>query len=207
MKKLLLSLLLLVNVFSISGQNVVDIKITNITSTYCEVTLYPSQSQTSILSNVVFTLKWKNSSNLSFGNPTPNSEITILPSGPILINESWKYQIYYGIGFIPTNINNSIIIRIPKSGKGAISITNDNFVNQLSINGAYYVSIGGQDVTGNILTNKNIELEEPSLIIMYFDPSSKQFYIKRENEYYNMVGQKVILFNINELIIVHKNKQ
>ncbi len=205
MKKLLLSLLLLVNVSFVFGQNKVNIELVN-NPTNCQISIYPSNQEFSILSNVVFTLRWKETQNITLGNPQPTNLITILKSGPVHTIGGWKYQIYSGCGLNPGLIQQPILLNIPKIGNGDIIITNDYFVTRPNINGKYYVSIGGQNVTGDIITNKNVELEESSSIIMYFDPSSKQFYIKRENEYYNMVGQKVILFNTTELIVVHKNK-
>jgi hypothetical protein len=205
MKKLLLSLLLLVSVFSTFGQSKVDIELIN-NPTNCQILIYPSNQEFSILSNIVFTLRWRETQNITLGDPQPTNLITILKSGPVHTIGGWKYQIYSGCGLNPGWIQ-PILLSIPKIGKGDIIITNDYFVTRPNINGKYYVSIGGQNVTGDII-NKEKSIENSlSTIIMYFDPSSKQFYIKRENEYYNMVGQKVILFNINELIIVHKNKQ
>lgn len=205
MKKLILALLLLVSTSFVFAQNIVDIKLTDLTPTNCQITLYPSDLDTSILSNVVFTLRWKSNQNIVLGNPQSTNLINVVKAGPIRTNGSWKYQVYYGCGFNPDLIQQPITLNIPKTGSGKISIADDEYSQQLNVNGKYYVSIGGQDVTGSILIAKNIELEESSPVIMYFDPLNRQFYVKRDNQYYNMMGQKVTLYNITELTVVRKS--
>jgi hypothetical protein len=206
MKKLILALLLLVSTSFVSAQNIVNIKLTSLTSNNCQVTLYPAYQETSILSNVVFTLRWKATQNIVLGDPQSTSLITITKSGPVRINNGWKYQIYSGCGLISGIIPQSITLNISRSGIGKLTISNDSYLQQLSVNGEYYVSIGGQNVTGNILTTREFELEEEqsSSIIMYLDPLTRQFYVKKDGIYYDIVGRKVTIFNENELVIVRK---
>lgn len=215
MRTLLLSLLLLVNTSFVFAQNNVDIKLTNLTSTNCQLTLYPSASETSVLSNVVFTLRWRSSRNITFNNPSANNLISIIKSGPVRTNGSWKYQTFSGCGLQTGLISDPIIFNIPRSGTGTISIAVDPYVEQQLVNGKYYVSIGGEDVTGNvILATKSLAstdyvsnfVEEPNPVTMYYDPSTRQFYIKKDNEYFNVMGQKVMLYNTTELIVVRKSE-
>jgi hypothetical protein len=110
-------------------------------------------------------------------------------------------------------ISNPIIFNIPRSGMGIVHIAVDSYVEQQSVNGGYYVSIGGEDVTGNVIaTAKNSAntdyidnlAEESNPIIMYYDPSSSQFLVKREGVYFTMVGQRVVVRNEQDLIVVRK---
>ena len=96
---------------------------------------------------------------------------------------------------------------------GIVHIAVDPYVEQQSVNGEYYVSIGGEDVTGNIVaTTKNSvntdyindPVEESNPVIMYYDPSSSQFLLKREGVYFTMVGQRVAVRNEQDLIVVRK---
>jgi hypothetical protein len=213
MRTLLLSLLLLMSTSFITAQNNVDIKLTDLTPTNCQITLYPSASETSVLSNVVFTLRWRSNKNIAFNNPSNNNLISINKSGPVRINGNWKYQTFSGCGLQTGLINNPIIFNIPRSGMGIVHIAVDSYVEQQSVNGKYYVSIGGEDVTGNtVATTKNSAntdyidnlAEEPNPVIMYYDPSSSQFLVKREGVYFTMVGQRVAVRNEQDLIVVRK---
>jgi hypothetical protein len=184
-KTILLSFLL---VTSASGQNVVDIKITDNTDEYCELTLYPQYSETSILSCVVFTLKWKNYYNIAFDNSFLS--IPIYKSGPTLTDKNWKYQIFYGLGYQTINISKPIVIKISKSGNGLLIIADDEFINQLYVNGAYYVSIGGIGVTGEILYSEENKNNNDS-IYMYYDPQLQQYIIIRDNKKMTLLGQRI----------------
>lgn len=147
--KLLFSLLLITS--PLISYNQVDIKLTTDTTTYSEVVLYPHGFQQSVLSCVVFTIKWENKYNIALGNPGFNPLIIILRSGPVHSDGKYKYQIFAGFGFTSFLIGNPITIRIPKAGNGYVEIANDTFISSIEINGEYYVSIGGEDNTGVIL--------------------------------------------------------
>jgi hypothetical protein len=180
----------------------VDIKLST-TADKCQVTLVPAVGQTSILSNVVFTLKWKATENLAFGEPEPNSMITINKSGSIHIAGGWKYQIYSGCGLVAGLIEQPIVVNIPKSGAASVTISNDDFLDM--VNGRYYVSIGGEDSTGLILTNKSSSPQEYK-ITLYYDPLLNRFLIKRESEYFTIAGQRVLLLDTTQLIVVRKTE-
>lgn len=191
------------------GQQVVNIELTSLTTTNCQITLYPSNSETSTLSNVVFTLRWRSSRNIAFGNPTANNLIAVAKSGPVRTNGSWRYQTFSGCGLQAGLISDPIVIDIPRSGTGVVSIARDQYVEQQSVNGKYFVSIGGLDVTGSeVATTKSLRVttEEPDVVTMVYNPATNQFYILRENVYYNMVGQRVTLLNTAELVVVHKSE-
>jgi len=208
MKKLVLFLLLLLTIKS-QSQNIVNAKITQITSSNISVTIYPSYYQNSILSNVVFSLKWRNNQNIALGNPQPVNSLAVIKSGPILTDGTWKYQIYNGLSFTATDIAQPIIINIPKSGTGKPVIANDNFINDTMINGSYYVSIGGQDVTGQILVTKSLEDEqdkqdETSQYKMYYNTVTNQFLFEVNGIFLTTVGQRVAVLDRTNLRLVKK---
>lgn len=208
MKKLILAILLLVSNSFVFAQNTVDIRLTSLTSTNCQITLYPSFSETSVLSNVVFTLRWRSNRNIAVSNPPTNNQIPIARSGPVRTSGSWRYQVYSGVGLQTGLISQPIVINIPRSGSGEITIAVDSYVEQISVNGKFYVSVGGQNVTGTVLSAARVQQTEPQFnpVLMYYNPLTKQFYIKQEGEYYNMTGQKVVIYNPDELMLVRKRE-
>lgn len=208
MRKLVLCLLLLSTIKS-QSQNIVNAKITQITSSNISVTLYPSYYENSILSNVVFSLKWRNNQNIVLGNPQTANSLAVTKSGPVLTDGAWKYQIYNGLSFTATDIAQPITINIPKSGNGKPIIANDNFINGTMINGSYYVSIGGQDVTGQILTTKSLEDEqdkqdETSQYKMYYNTVTNQFLFEVNGVFLTTVGQRVTVLDKTNLRLVKK---
>lgn len=205
MKKifLLFSLLISITVYS---QNSVDIKITEITSNFVNIELTPAFYENSVLSNIVFTLRWKNNENLSLGNPQSTELFSISKSGPILTNGIWKYQIYSGLGFTPSLIGQSITLSIPKSGNGKIVIASDEFINNIINNGNYYVSIGGQDVTGEILNNKIVDLQSNSSDQrkLYYSQELNQFLFEINGEFTTTLGHKINILDKTTLVLIKK---
>lgn len=209
MKNLIFILLFLFS-FNLPSQNIVNIQITEITPTKVDVTLYPTYNETSVLSNVVFTLKWRNNQNIALGNPQSVNSLSMMKSGPVLTNGNWKYQIYNGLSFVSTNISQPITISIPKSGSGRPTIATDAFVNNIMVNGAYYVSIGGQDVTGQILAAKSLEIETDTVqnnlqYKMYYDQKLNQFLFEFNGVFYTTIGQKIVILDRTNLFLVKKN--
>lgn len=204
MKKIFLILLTLIS-FDLFSQNNVNAEITKITSSYVDVTLYPAIYESSVLSNVVFTLKWKNNQAISLGEPELIHSLLITKSGPVLTNGNWKYQIYCGFSFTKTEIGQPIIIRIPKSGSGNLTIATDNFVKNIMINGNYYVSIGGQDVTGEILEAKSVQFEQTTnQYKMYFDQKNNRFLFEVNGVFLTTFGQRVEILDRIDLHLVKK---
>lgn len=190
------------------GQQVVNIELTSLTSTNCQITLYPSVYEVNTLSNVVFTLKWRSSRNITFSNPAPTSAIAIVKSGPVRLNGARKYQTFYGCGLQATQLGQPIIINIPRSGTGSVEIAVDSYVEQQAVNGKFYVSVGGQSATGGLVSTRSLsvsEIGEDLPIIMYYDTILRQFYVLRDGNFYNMVGQRVTLNDTTNLIVVHKS--
>jgi hypothetical protein len=204
MKKLILLFLFLFS-FNLHSQNIVNAQITQMTESYIDVTLYPAIYENSVLSNVVFTLKWRNNQNISLGEPDIINSLLIKKSGPVLTNGNWKYQIYCGFSFVATEIKQSIIIRIPKSGNANLIITTDDFVKNIMINGDYYVSIGGQDVTGEILETKSFNYEENyNEYKMYFDQKFNRFLFEVNGVFLTTFGQRIEILDRTNLLLVKK---
>lgn len=206
MKTIITILLTFVLSLQVEAQRRVDIQITALTSTNCQVTLYPSFSETTVLSNVVFTLRWRSNRNIALGNPPINSQIPIARSGPVRTNGSWRYQVFSGVSLQSGLISQPITINIPRSGSGEITIAVDAYVEQTQVNGKYYVSVGGQNVTGSVISPARAQLSEPQIspILMYYDPLTKQIYIKRDGVYYTVIGQRAMIYNTENLIIMKK---
>jgi hypothetical protein len=197
MKILLISLLLLVNPFIVLGQNKIDIELNG-----NQIILHPSIDESSILSNVVFSLKWKADQYILLGEPQSTDLISITKSGPLHSYDGWNYQTYSGCGFTFGNIRD-IKLDIPKWGSGDIMLADDDYIKQININGEYYVSIGGENVTGGIINNKNL-FDNNYYITMFMEPLTRQLYIKRNNDYYDMIGKKVMIYDTTDLIVVRK---
>jgi hypothetical protein len=53
------------------------------------------------------------------------------------------------------------------------------------------------------MDNKNL-FDDDCYITMFMEPLTRQLYIKRNNDYYDMIGKKVMIYNTTDLIIVRK---
>lgn len=192
-----------------TAQSVVDVQLTSLTSTNCQITLTPTQEEFNTFSNLVFALRWKATRNIALGNPAPSSLIEVTKSGPVRTSGGWKYQLYSGCGILPGTIQ-ATVFDIPRSGSGDITIAVDAYVQQLSVNGQYFVSLGGKVATGQIgaLTARSMIIDQSSeqaiKTIVYFDPTSSKFYFKKEGLFYNLIGQRETILNESELIVVRE---
>jgi hypothetical protein len=212
MKSLLIITAILISGL-VSGQQRVHVERTALSASSCQITLYPSEFETSVLSNVVFTLKWRSNRNISVGNPPASSLISVTKSGPVRTHGGWNYQIFSGCGFVTGLIGQPIVLNIPRSGYGEISLAVNQQVEHPSFNGKYYVSVGGKDVTGDILTSAKIstattvdDREFDGLIVLYFDPLNNRYYIRRDDVYYDLSGKRTRIVNESELLIVRKRE-
>jgi hypothetical protein len=135
---------------SLFSQQKVNIERTALNSTNCQISLYLNNNETdAVLSNVTFTLSWRSTSrNITVGSAS--STISLAKSGPVRINGNRRYQTYTGIGTNPVELSSPIVIDISRTGQGEIIIANDSYVSQKAVNGKYYVSIGGSNVTGGL---------------------------------------------------------
>lgn len=171
MKSLTIIFLLFFN--NLFSQQKVDITITDVTDNNIEITLTPRYPQFSILSNVQFTLIYPTSITLGEPNQIVSTSQRV-----------GKYHVFAGFGMEPTQIE-TISINIPKTGEGKIEIADDIDIN---LNGEFYTSIGGEDVTGKIIV---IDMTE-NTSELYWDQKTKQLLIKKNNKFINMLGQPLL---------------
>lgn len=194
---------------SVVAQNIVNIQLISSTSSNCQITLTPTEREYTTLSNVVFALKWRSSRNIAVGNPQPTPLIEVVKSGSVRTYNGWKYQLYTGCGFVAGDIQ-PVVLNIPRSGKGEIAIADDVYVQQLSVNGQYFVSLGGRNATGQItqptlrtVLADQVEQSEFTAVV-YYEPSLSRFVVKRDGMFYNLMGQRTNVQNVAELIVVRK---
>jgi hypothetical protein len=86
---------------------------------------------------------------------------SISQSGPEQVSNGFRYQVFAGFGFIPlSNIPTAwvagqevVLCRIDVvNGPSSFSIVNDDWTNDINNNGNYFISLNGQDSTGEIYT-------------------------------------------------------
>ena len=199
MKHILILISFIVFSLGISAQPI-NIRVVANTSQYIDISLGQFNGDLGLLSNVVFTLKWDETDPIVFGDPEPVTYLTALDaSGPVLSDNGFNYQIFAGFGFVPTQLEDSTMIRIPKTGFGDIELTNDPFITNILNNGEFYVSINGVDVTGEILDPVDINTTIIEHIEMVYDPNRRELMTKRNGAYYNLLGKRIEVNNVNEL--------
>ena len=202
--KYILSLILFIFYFGVTAQPI-NIRVVANTSQYIDISLGQFNGDLGLLSNVVFTLKWDEIDPIVFGDPETGEYLTSLSaSGPVLSDNGFNYQIFAGFGFVPTQLEDSTMIRIPKTGFGDIELTNDPFITNILNNGEFYVSINGVDVTGEILDPVDINTSVSEHIEMVYDPNRRELMTKRNGAYYNLLGKRIEVNNVNELIKLKK---
>lgn len=211
MKRLLLAIITVLGLSQLCLSQQVDIQLVENAPDYTRVELLPTAEWNSILSNVVFTLKWPVGQTVTLGTPTVNPAYTsMLPSGTLWVSGGFTYQVYAGFGFDAELItpDQPIVITIPKEGTYTPQIANDPFVQSSQVNGEFYVSIGGLNVTGDILLPtsvrelKTIAYQDGPTSIIFFSPLLNQLAIYRDGKYYDMVGQQLQINKTDELIRV-----
>lgn len=198
---LILGVSLLFAQYTPEQPNLVDIAITDQCVDTLVVTLYPRYRESAILSNVVFTVRWPKHNTLSFGNVL--SPIPIYMSGPEIIEGDYRYQIFSGVGLEPSQIGQPIRIQIEKSQAIVdLEISND-LVNH---NGLYFVSVGGIDVTGRIITQAIVVNQNMDVYRLYFDPAFNRYlaYVPSTGFYYGMSGQLIHVRDSRLLVPVLK---
>lgn len=183
------------------AQNEVNIELTSQNSSICEVTLSPSYQDIGVISNVVFALKWRAGQRVAFGDPAPSVNLTIERSGSVQTWEGWNYQFYSGCGLVNGPIE-TLIVSIPYSGRAEFTLANDDFVGRS--NGRFFVSIGGEDVTGRVSTKKSYVDSDNQTITLFYDRMQARFLLKREGVFYDLIGQGVVVYNESELVVVRK---
>lgn len=155
------------------GQSVPEVNIQSIKNdSRLEIKLSPDGEFDQVLSSLVFTLKWNSSDELG-DLDLSYSSYNVFKSGDQITSGEYTYQVYVGFGMSqmaesgtsldPTCPLGSFII----NPKGNYEIVNDDITNL--INGNYYVSLNGEDMTGEIV-NKVEEISENTTSSLYPNP-------------------------------------
>lgn len=184
MRKALISLAFLAFLTSF-GQSVPEVNIQSIKNdNRLEIKLSPDGEFDQVLSSLVFTLKWNNSYEIG-DLDLSYSSYNVFKSGDQITNGEYTYQVYVGFGMSQMSENGMSLDPTCPLGsfiinpKGDYVIINDGITDL--INGNYYVSLNGEDMTGEI-TNKIEEVKENTTSSIYPNPFGNFLTIKT-NEY------------------------
>jgi len=142
----------------------VDVSLHKVGNDTLEVRLRPTQNFNQVVSNVVFTIRWRTSSNSSLGNVIQtfpeNVYIPMTKSGNEEDDSGFRYQIFAGFGFFQmsqfgaswTAGQEVVLMRVPviSGASDTFQIINDAWTGDLNNNGDFYVSLNGTDRTGII---------------------------------------------------------
>lgn len=203
MKKLIMVTLfsVLTTLYSIA-QNRVDIELVQ-SPTNCQILLWPKQVETATLSNLVFTLKWKTGSQVAVGDVL-RSPIPIHKVGAASMHEGYTYQVYVGLGFGPQDfqVDQPTVIVLDKQGASSIVIADDQFASS-SCNGEYYISIGGQDVTGKVMDrNQAAQVVHTTQHKLYYDLATQQVLVERGGVFSTVLNQVVGVGDRSQLRLI-----
>lgn len=141
----------------------VDIGLFQADSTTLEVRLKADKDFSNIVSNVAFTIRWKEFTGAHLGKPRQQmpeqAYIPMSKSGKEQTENGYRYQVFAGFGMNAMDKFNEnwqqgdevVIMEIPvKDALGTFQIINDQWTGNVENNGDFYVSLNGRDRTGQI---------------------------------------------------------
>lgn len=173
-------LMLFLAFFAIGGLRAqlptVDITLVQTVEGPVEVRIRPDGTFDGLLSSIVFTVRWADGQ-ANLGTVQQFSPVNfycgVTKSGPEQVSNGFRYQVFAGFGFVPlsevptawTAGEEVVLCRINViNGASAFSIVNDDWTNDINNNGNYFISLNGQDRTGDIYTiSTTLPEESPSL--------------------------------------------
>lgn len=144
------------------GQGNVDIGLHQNGQGQLEVKVRPQSDFNGIFSSLVFSIRWDRNSGASLGAATQNDAVlqtmAVTRSGDVRENGTHKYMLFAGFGFQTlASLGQSwvagqeyTVLTIPVTGSASFELVNDAYTSEVSVNGDYYVSLGGMDRTGVI---------------------------------------------------------
>jgi hypothetical protein len=153
----------LAGVSSAQAQEAVDIALHPGSDGNLEVRVVPRSDFDGIFSALVFTLRWDATTGATLGRPVQDdvemATIAVERSGQVHNEGNTNYQIYAGFGMQRLADagrtweagKEYTVATIPVEGGANVELVNDGWTGQDVNNGDFYVSLGGQDLTGNIL--------------------------------------------------------
>lgn len=207
MKHIVLVMIFALCSLALAAQERVNIELVNTPSDQpCQILLWPQQLDSAVLSNVVFTLKWKIGHQSALGGVL-RSPIPLSPVGASIDVGRFSYRTYTGIGMDSVQFDPQLplAILIDKRGADQLAIATDDFLELPAFNARYYVSVGGRDVTGVVVepaASNDDHINGSGAPTMYYDQESHQMLIERGGIFRTLLGQPVIVTNKSVLRLV-----
>ncbi|MCU0320577.1 MAG: T9SS type A sorting domain-containing protein [Flavobacteriales bacterium] len=142
----------------------VDITWAMLPTDQIEVRMRPDGNFSSLFSSSVFTVRWLDSGEQGLGavqqDPPYGLCVPSVKSGPEVVSGIYRYQVFFGgsiISFADAELawegeQEYVVARINILSGSAFEIVNDSWTGELVNNGDFYVSLEGQDRTGEIYT-------------------------------------------------------
>jgi hypothetical protein len=175
-----------------------------------EVRVKPRSEFSGIVSSVVFTIKWDRSGGATLGQVKQDEAVQqYLPlgrSGNAREHGAMNYQVFAGFGTTPLTNSGApwvageeyTIATISVTGRGEFELVNDAWTAEPANNANFYVSLGGQDMTGNIYKSL-VTADEDASVVIQPNPNNGQFNFTFQNatpmditvEVMNSLGQAV----------------
>ncbi len=147
--------------FAVQSQNNVDVGLYQ-NGDQLEVRVRPQADFNGIFSSIVFTISWPRNSNAQLGElvqaEKPSTYIPLQRSGAVRQDADRNYQVFAGFGLTDLNAAGQpwhageeyIIATIPYTGAAEFHLTQNEWTRRTESNADYYVSLGGEDRTGDI---------------------------------------------------------
>jgi hypothetical protein len=171
---------------ALSAQNRVDIALYR-QGSELEVRIRPTEDFDGILSSILFTLRWEQTSNaqpLSVQQKSaPATYIPVFATGERQRSGPYNYQTYAGFGFELVGSteetwkagNEYTVARIPIEGDGDFELVNDEWTSVLENNGDYYISLNGEERTGLIYKSMAAGGSDAQWVTLQPNPNNGQF--------------------------------
>ncbi|MEO8589513.1 MAG: T9SS type A sorting domain-containing protein [Flavobacteriales bacterium] len=146
------------------AQPIVDIGLYDSGSGQIEVRLRPDGPFDGLASSIVFTVRWNDSDGATLGAVSQPSPISVyLPvgkSGPMQISGGYRYQVFSGISLVTlldaetawVGGDEVVVCQVNVVGSSLFEIVNDAWTTDVNHNGDYYISLNGENRTGEIYT-------------------------------------------------------
>lgn len=152
-----------------------------------EVRVRPTEDFDGILSAILFTLRWEQTSNAQpltvQQKSAPATYIPVFATGERERSGAYNYQVYTGFGFELVGSteetwkagNEYTVARIPIEGDGDFELVNDEWTSVLENNGDYFISLNGEERTGVIYKSMAAGGSEAQWVTLQPNPNNGQF--------------------------------
>lgn len=144
---------------------IVDITLAPLESGSVQVRLRPDGNFSGLVSSLVFTVRWLDADGASLGGVSQVSPANFFmpfsKSGPEQVDGIYRYQVFAGFSLVTledletawVGAEEVIIGEVAVNGGPSLfEIVNDDWTGDINNNGDYYISLNGQDRTGEIYT-------------------------------------------------------